>query len=106
MLPTFLEALGLLPDPRDTVRPDRGVFVHFRRVGGKLLLHALAVAHPGGRLRGVPAAARGEEQGGVGLEQGLELELETSGLWVHALSKQQGRTVRCHIDGAETLKRR
>lgn len=90
LLPAFLETLGPLPDPRSNLCPDRGMSVRFCRDGGQLLLHALAVAHPGGQLRGVHAAAEGEGQGGAGLEPGLELELETSGLRVHALSEQQG----------------
>ena len=80
-----METLGLFPDPRGSVRPDRGVLVHLCRDRGQLLLHSLAVAHPGGQLRGVPAAPQGEEQGCGGLDQGLELELEAPSLWVHAL---------------------
>lgn len=74
---------------------DRDLFVRFRRNREKLLLHSLTVAHLDGQLCGVPAASEGEEQGGSGLEQrlGLELELElevgveleTPGLWIHAL---------------------
>lgn len=92
LLPAFLETLGPLPDPWGTLCPDWSMFVHFCRDRGQLLLHTLAVAHPGGHLCGVPAAAEGEEQGGVGLEQGLELELEleTPGVWVHTLSERQG----------------
>lgn len=96
-----METLGILPDPRGNLCPDRSVPVHFCRNRGQLLLHALGVAHPGGQLRGVPAATQREEQGGDGLEQGLELELETSGLWVHALREQHRRTLHRHIDGSE-----
>lgn len=87
-----MATLGLVPDPRGGLCPDRGVFVHFCRDRGQLLLHALALAYPGGELRGVPAAPQGEEQKGSGLEQGLELdlELETPGVWVHALREWQG----------------
>lgn len=90
LLPTFVETMGLLPNPRGALRSDRGVSVHFRRDRGQLLLHAFAVAHPGGHLRCVLAAAEGEEQGGVRLDQGMELELETPGLWIHTLSERQG----------------
>lgn len=87
-----MATLGLVPDPRGSLRPDRGVFVHFCRDGGQLLLHTLTVAYPGGELCGVPAAPQGEEQKISGLEQGLELdlELETPGVWVHALRERQG----------------
>lgn len=92
LLPSLLEALGALPAPRGPLRPDRRLLVHFRRDGRQLLLHALAVAHPGGHLRGVPAAAQGEEPGESGLEPGpeLELELEAPGVRVHAVPEQQG----------------
>lgn len=92
LLPAVLETMGPLPDTRGGLCSDRGMFVHFCRDRGQLLLHTLAVAHPGGQLCCLPAAAEGEGQGGVGLEQGLELELEleTPGLWIHALSEQQG----------------
>lgn len=85
-----METLGVLPDPRRRLRPDRGLPVHLRRDGGQLLLHPLAVAHPGGQLRGLPAAPQGEEQGGCRMEPRLELALETPGLWVHALRERQG----------------
>lgn len=99
LLPPLLAALGLLPAPRSALRPRRGLLVHFRRDGGQLLLHTLHLAHPGGQLRGLPAAAQGEVCGGAGLERGLqlELELESSGLWVYALSEQQGRALHSHI---------
>lgn len=87
LLPTFMETMGPLPNPRGALRSDRRVFVHFRRDRGQLLLHAFAVAHPGGHLRGVPAATEGEEQGGVWLDQGMELELATSCMWIYTLSK-------------------
>lgn len=103
LLPSFLATLGPLPDPRGSLRSDRGMLVHFCRDRGQLLLHTLTVAHPGGYLRGVPAAAEGEGKGDVGLEQGLELDLETPGLWVHSLSEWQGRTLHCHIVGYEML---
>lgn len=104
LLPAVVETLGPLPDSRGNLRPRRGMFVHFHGDRGQLLLHALAVAPPGGQLRGVPAAAEGEEQGGVGLEQGMELELETPGLWLHALSERQGRTLHRDIVGQEMLR--
>lgn len=87
LLPSFMAALGLLPDPRSALRPGRSLSVHFCRDRGQLLLHTLAVAHPGGQLCGVPAATKGEGQRGVRVEQRLELdvELETPGLWVHAV---------------------
>lgn len=83
------------------MRPHRSVPVRLRRDREQLLLHALAVAHPGGQLRGVPAAAEGEGSEGAGLEPGLQLELEVeleaAGLWIHALREQQGRTLHGHI---------
>lgn len=85
-----MEALGLLPDPWRRLRPDRGLPVHLRWDRRQLLLHPLTVAHPGGQLRGVPAAPQGEEQGDCRMESGLELELEAPGLRVHALRERQG----------------
>lgn len=89
-----MATMGLLPNPRGDLCSDWSMFIHFRRDRGQLLLHTFAVAHPGGQLRGVPAAAEGEEQGGARLDQGLELELEleleTPGLWIYTLSEQQG----------------
>lgn len=105
LLPALLEALGLLPDPGGVVRLNRPVFVHFCWDRGQLLLHTLAVAHPGGELRCVTAATKEEKQGEVWLEQWLdpELELETPGLWIHSLWRQQRRTLHCHIVGQEML---
>lgn len=87
LLPALLATLGPLPAAWGALRSYWGVLVHFCRDRGQLLLHPLTVAHPGGQLRGVPAAAEGEGQGGSGLEQGLEVEpeLETPGVWVHSL---------------------
>lgn len=56
LLPAVMETLGLLPHPRRRLRPDWDLPVHLRRDGRQLLLHPLAVAHPGGQLRGVSAA--------------------------------------------------
>lgn len=93
LLPALVEALGALPAARSAVRPDRRVPVHFCRDGKQLLLHALAVAHPGGHLRGLPAAAQGEEAGGAGLEPRLELELEAAGVRLHAVRERHRRTL-------------
>lgn len=93
LLPAVVEALGALPHPRSAVRPDRRVPVRFCRDGEQLLLHALAVAHPGGHLRGLPAATQGEEAGNAGLEPWLELDLEATCVRLHAVREQHRRTL-------------
>lgn len=98
-----METLGLLPHPRGGVCPDWGVPVYFCRDREQLLLHALAVAHPGGHLRGVPASTQGEETGVVGLEPGLEVELETADLWLHAVRERHRRTLHCRVKRTEVL---
>lgn len=102
LLPAVVEALGALPGPRSAVRPDRRVPVHFCRDGKQLLLHALAVAHPGGHLRGLPAAPQGEEAGGAGLEPWLELDLEATGVRLHAVREQHRRAVHRLVRRAAT----
>lgn len=103
LLPAVMETLGLLPHPRRGVCPDRGVPVYFCRDREQLLLHALVVAHPGGHLCGVPASTQGQETGVVGLEPGLELELETADLWLHAVWERHRRTLHCRVTRTEVL---
>lgn len=100
-----METLGLLPHPWGSVCPDWGLPVYFCRDREQLLLHTLAVAHPGGHLCGVPASTQGEETGVVGLEPGLELELEleTTDLWLHAVREWHRWTLHCHAKRTEVL---